>query len=173
MYLKVKKMVEKINNGTRSKIILVLITVILSGCSQNNAPETAKTANVNQNVNQAATNLNNNNVAAAAPLNTPTTTTVNNTSVPTVNKDKKSSVSVKEPTPQIGSGGNDMFFLAQARSALSSDEELLNSVIVEIKEGNAVLTGSVSSEAQKTKAGQLIQTVKGLKSVKNNLRVSR
>ena len=65
-----------------------------------------------------------------------------------------------------------MFLFTQVRSALSSDTELLNAVIVEIKEGNATLTGNVSSEAQKIKAGQLIKSVKGIKSVKNNLRVS-
>ncbi len=65
-----------------------------------------------------------------------------------------------------------MFLFTQVRGALSSDAELLNAVIVQIKEGNATLTGNVSSEAQKTKAGQLIQSVNGIKSVKNNLRVS-
>lgn len=167
----------------KSEIILVLLAVILSGCSQNSTTETVKTVDVNQNasqnINQAATTLNNN--AAANPPNTATTTTVNNTSspanntsVPTVGTDKKPSVAaMNEPKPQIGSGGNDMFLLMQARGAFGSDEELLNHVIVDIKEGNAVLTGSVSSEAQKAKAGRLVQAIKGLKSVKNNLSVSR
>jgi len=34
------------------------------------------------------------------------------------------------------------------------------------------LSGNVSSEAQKIKAAQLVQSVKGIKSVKNNLRVA-
>ncbi len=153
-------------------VILILISIILSGCSKNPEPDVAKTANTNQLI----TASNNNNVVAnsnvpANPPNTPTTI-VNNTSAPIVNKDKKSTPPVKEPVPQIGSGGGDLFLFTQVRGALSSDTELLNAVIVEIKEGNATLTGNVSSEAQKTKAGQLIQSVNGIKSVKNNLRVS-
>ncbi len=111
------------------------------------------------------------------PSNTPTAA-VNNISTPTVNstpavtKDKKPSTPVKEPTPQIGSGASDFLLFTQVRGALSSDKEFSNAVIVEIKEGNVILTGNISSEAQKTKAGQLVQSVKGIKSVKNNLRVS-
>ncbi len=153
-------------------VILILISIILSACSQNAEPDVAKTASTNQ----SSTASNNNNVAfnsnvPANPPNTPTTI-VNNTSAPIVNKDKKSTPPVKEPVPQIGSGGNDLFLFTQVRGALSSDTELLNAVIVEIKEGNVTLTGNVSNQSQKTKAGQLIQSVKGIKSVKNNLRVS-
>jgi osmotically-inducible protein OsmY len=79
---------------------------------------------------------------------------------------------VKEHNPQIGSGGGDMFLFTQVRSALSSDKELFNTVIVEIKEGNATISGNVKSEAQKAKAAQLVQSVNGIKSVKNNLRVT-
>ncbi len=167
-------------------VILILISIILSGCSKNPEPDVAKTANANQ----PLTASNNSNVVAngsliansnitANPANTPTTIVnnnsapiVNNNSAPIVNKDKKSTPPVKEPVPQIGSGGDDLFLFTQVRGALSSDAELLNAVIVQIKEGNATLTGNVSSEAQKTKAGQLIQSVNGIKSVKNNLRVS-
>ncbi len=147
-------------------VILILVSIILSGCSKNPEPDIAKTDNVNQSPKVSA----NNNVS----VNMPNTSTpiVNNTPAPIANKDKKSSPPVKGPTPQIGSGGGDMFLFTQVRGALSSDKELLNAVIVEIKEGNATLTGSVSSDAQKTKAGQLIQSVEGIKSVKNNLRVS-
>lgn len=165
-------MIVKEKSGLSPVVILILISIVLSGCSKNPEPEVAKTSNTNQSLMA----LNNNNVAAnsnvpANPPNTPTTI-VNNTTAPTVNKDKKSTPPVKEPMPQIGSGGDDMFLFTQVRGALSSDTELLNAVIVEIKEGNATLTGNVSSVAQKTKAGQLAQSVKGVKSVKNNLRVT-
>lgn len=152
-------------------VILILISIILSGCSKNPEPEVAKTVNTNQSPTPSNNNVVANSNVPANPPNTPTTI-VNNSSTPIVNKDKKSAPPVKEPTPQIGSGGSDMFLFAQVRGALSSDTELINAVIVEIKEGNATLTGSVSSQAQKTKAGQLIQNIKGIKSVKNNLRVS-
>ena len=65
-----------------------------------------------------------------------------------------------------------MFLFTQVRGALSSDKELFTAVSIEIKEGKATLTGKVSSEAQKAKAEQLVKGVKGIKSLKNNLRVS-
>ena len=167
-------------------VILILVSIILAGCSKNPEPDVKKINNTNQaatapntNINQAATvsdnslsqtstTLNNISVPANPPKNP--TVSVNNSSPPISNK--KSSPVVKEPTPQISSGGEDMFLFAQVRGALSSDTELLNAVIIEIKEGNATLTGNVSTEAQKKKAEQLIQSVKGIKSVKNNLRVA-
>lgn len=164
-------MVKKKSKKT-SAVILILALIVLSGCSKNPNSKAVKTDNINQS--RTASNNNipaNNNVPDSLP-NT-STTTVDNTSAAIVKKDNKSSTPVKEPTPQIGSGANDLFLFSQVRSALSSDQELFNAVIVEIKEGNAVLTGNVSSEAQKTKAEQLIQSVKGFKSVKNNLRVLR
>ena len=165
-------MMIKIKSEMTPAVILISISIILSGCSKNPEPSVAKTDNINQT--QTATNNNNvpaNNNVAANPQNT-ATPIVSNTSAPITNRDRRSAPPVKEPTPQIGSGGGDMFLFTQVRSALSSDTELLNAVIVEIKEGNATLTGNVSSEAQKIKAGQLIKSVQGIKSVKNNLRVS-
>lgn len=172
-------MMRKIN-GTFTALILVSAAVFFAGCSKNPEPETAKTGNFNQaavvNNNVVSANNNvpaNNNVSVITPNIPPPTGS--NAAMPTVNNDKndkKSAPPVKLPTPQIGSGGSDFTLFAQARSLLSADEELLNHVIIEIKEGNVTLTGSVSNEAQKTKAGQLVQSVKGIKSVKNNLRVS-
>lgn len=151
-------------------LILVSVLTFSSGCSKSAAPETTK----NGNLSQSTANVNNSVVSANMPINT--MPAANNTVPPPpptiTNGDKKPAPAVKAPTPQIGSGAEDLTLFAQARSALSSDSELLKSVVIEIKEGSVVLSGSVSSEAQKTKAAQLVQTVKGIKSVKNNLRVS-
>ncbi len=157
-------------------LILVLVSIVLTGCSRSSEPDVAKTDNANQslavsnnNINQAAV-LNNTNVHAGSP--NASTPMVSNSAASIVNKDEKTLPPVKAPTPNIGSGGSDIFLFTQARGALSSDKELLNAVIIEIKEGNVTLTGKVSSEDQKTKAGRLVQNVAGIKSVKNNLRVS-
>jgi hypothetical protein len=144
-------------------VILILVSIVLPGCSKTPEPEVAKTVNINQSPIVSNSNIAVNSVNSSTP-------TVNSASTPIISN--KSMPKIKEPTPNIGSGGGDMFLFTQARGALSSDEELINAVIVEIKEGSATLTGSVSSEAQKKKAGQLIQSVQGIKSVKNNLRVS-
>lgn len=147
-------------------VILILILIAASGCSKTPEPETVKTGNANQ----APTISVNNNMS----FNAPSPTSVENSAPPaTANKNKNAPPPVKAPTPIIGSGADDMSLFTQARGALIADDELKNAVILEIKEGNAVLTGKVSSEAQKTKAAQLVQSVKGIRSVKNNLQVSR
>lgn len=152
-------------------IILILTAIVLStgGCGKQTAEsQTARTDNVNK----APTAVNNNNISDN-PTNAPAPSVNNISTTTTAGKDnKKPATSVKEPTPQIGTGGDDMSLFMQARGALSSDNELINAVILEIKEGNVTLNGKVSSEAQKAKAAQLVQSVKGIKSVKNNLRVS-
>jgi len=164
------KMIVKKRFELATLVILILVSIAFSGCSKSPEPEVAKTDSTNQS--PAASNNNvpaSNNISAVPPNTAPPT--INNASAPIANKDAKSMPRVKEPTPQIGTGGGDLVLFTQVRSALSSDEELLNAVIIEIKEGNATLTGNVSSAAQKAKAGQLAQAVTGVKSVQNNLRV--
>jgi hypothetical protein len=175
-YIRVaRKRICKMIVRKKSRIIpvafLILISIVLGGCSKKPEPDVVKTGNVNQ----APTASNNNSIPAnnnvsANPPNTQAAS--NNTPTTIVNKDKKPLPPVKDPTPQISGGGGDFALFTEARAAISSDQELLNTVIIEIKEGNVTLTGSVSSAAQKTKAGQLVQSVKGIKSVKNNLRVA-
>lgn len=153
-----------------SVIILILTAIVLTGCTSRTESQAAKTDNINRAPAAAANNGN----ISANPANAPALPVNNNISTTTTaaRDNRKPSPAVKEPTPQIGSGGDDMALFMQARGALSSDKELINAVIIEIKEGSATLNGKVSSEAQKAKAAQLIQSVKGIKSVKNNLRVS-
>ena len=157
---------------TVSAIVLILSAIVLSGCgAAQSSSETAKNDNASRMPATAAA-VNSNNTSANPP--SAQTSVVNNNSAPAAvaNKDRKTAPAVKEPTPQIGSGGDDMSLFTQARGALSSDKELASAVIIEIKEGNVTLNGAVSSAAQKAKAAQLVQGVKGIKSVKNNLRVS-
>ena len=157
------------NFTTAPVIILILTAIALSGCAGQSDSQAAQTGNINK----APTAAANNNNIPATPANTQMPPVANTSTATSAGKDnKKPMPAVKEPTPQIGSGGDDMSLFMQARGALSSDKELFNAVILEIKEGNLILNGKVSSEAQKAKAAQLIQSVKGIKSVKNNLRVS-
>lgn len=162
----------------------MVVSTALFGCSNSSTSEVAKPNSANQmtvsnsvvnqttaNTNPAAANLSN--TAAAGGSNSLTTgaNTAGNTSSPTANKDVKSSPA-SQPVAQIGSGAGDLVLFTQVRSALSADQELAKNVIIEIKEGNVVLTGSVSSEAQKSKATQLARSINGIKSVKNNLRAA-
>lgn len=166
---------------TVSVIILILASIFLSACFR--SPETEVTKN--DPANQSTAILNNDNVSVNPPNtpapvgntvsaqgdNSPTAPVGGNTSAVTANR--KPQPSAKEPAPQIGTGGIDMFLFTQVRGALSSDKELADAVIVEIQQGVVTLTGNVSSGNQKAKAEQLVQSVQGVKSVKNNLRVSK
>lgn len=78
----------------------------------------------------------------------------------------------KMPTPQIGSGGNDLFLFTQARAAVNGDADLKTAnVVIEVKEGIVTLGGTVASAALKSKAEQLARGA-GAKDVRNQLRVS-
>lgn len=78
----------------------------------------------------------------------------------------------KAPTPQIGSGGNDLFLFTQARAAVNADPELkAANLTVEVKDGVVILNGTVASAALKARAEELARGVKP-KDVRNQLRVS-
>ena len=164
-------------------ITSLAVTIVLSGCSKQAEPTVANTGNTNQAVVVSNTNSVNTTVTPAvnAPNNYNQSNPVqaaNNAVAPPVSDSvpvnkKTPPAAVKEPTPQIGSGGNDMLLVIQARNALSADQQLINSVIVDSREGNVVLTGKVASAADKAKAAQLVQGVKGVKSLKNNIVVSQ
>ena len=78
----------------------------------------------------------------------------------------------KTPTPQIGSGGNDLFLFTRARAAINNDADLkAANLIIEVKEGVVTLSGNVASAALKSKAEALARGA-GAKGVKNQLRVA-
>ena len=147
---------------------VLTITIAFQGCAQSSESDSGKKAETNQsvqysNINTEDTGVNTSNNFAA---NNPSVLSGN--LAPPTNKKNVS----KMPEPKIGSGSNDLAIIAMARGKLSSDKELLNNVIVEVRAGNATLNGTVASEEQKKKAEELIKSVEGIKNVKNNLRVS-
>jgi hypothetical protein len=166
-----KKIFVKINKMFKKKIKLTffaaLISVVCFGCSGNSESNSAKNNNGNQST--APINKPANLQPTVAGSNLPAT----DNSAVNINKGAKTPPAANQPTPKIGSGGDDLALFAQARSAFSSDPELLNGVIIEIKEGNATLSGKVPSEEKKKKAEQLVQNINGIKSVKNNIGVSK
>ena len=156
---------------------LTLISVFLAGCSKNAEPDVAKMSNVNQSPPTLNTNISvNSNISDNSPNkpsvnigNVPAAAVDNNSDKPSAEKQKSNSA-VKAPTPFTGSGGNDLSLFTQVRGALNADQEFIN-IIIDVKEGNVVLSGNVSSKEQKAKAEQIAQKVKGVKSVKNNLNI--
>ncbi len=166
-------------------IVSVLIAFVFVGCGTQSENTNLKNTNANRNVTTVNT-FNENTIVNPANENTivnPANNTVANTApmtnttganVPATNNTpvkNKTAASGAEPAPQIGSGGNDLLLTLQAKNALGAEKSLIDSVIIDIKEGNAVLSGKVSSAAEKDKAAQIIKNVKGIKSVKNNLTV--
>lgn len=178
-------MIKKLYINTTAAI-LVSVSIFLSGCSETPVSNTAKNANTNQSavtntnapmmntniaVNTPAANAPAMNANAASTQNANVVSTVNNSS--TQNANRKPAQAMKEPQPQIGSGANDLLLFTQARSALSFDNELQGGVIIEVKEGNVTLSGKAASAELKARAEQAIKAVNGVKSVKNNITVSK
>lgn len=155
-------------------IASIFAVVSLAGCSA----QTVTNVNVNNSVNRAPSNANAPvvNTANSAPSNNINPAVSPANSAPTVPNNTTTDgkkTQPNAPTAKIGSGGNDFSILTSARAALSADKELINGVVIEVKDGNATLTGKASSEAQKKKAEELVRGVQGIKNVTNNLRVSQ
>lgn len=146
---------------------VVSLAFSLAGCSS--APVSNTT-----NANQAAMISNTNSATVNTPANiaAPNVSAANTSNVSAPNDNRKSATAMKEPTPQIGSGGGDLALFLQARAALGFDKQLQGDVIIEVKEGNVTLSGKAANAAQKAKAEQAVKAVNGVKSIKNNITVS-
>lgn len=155
-------------------VSLTSLLIFLSGCSGSTVTNTANISNSNQAIviSNANTSMNTNVAANMPTVNVNGTSTTNGVNSSSPNSNSKPVQTMKEPTPQIGSGASDFELFTRARSAIISDKELLD-IIIEVKEGNITLSGKVSGDAQKAKAEQLIKVVSGVKSVRNNINVSK
>ncbi len=104
----------------------------------------------------------------------PNTANTANTATPAaVNKNEKPAPPVKEPTPIVSTGANDFVMFQQVRAAIGADKELLDFIVIDVKDGAVTLSGKAANAEQKAKAAQLAQTVKGIKGVKNNIQVAQ
>jgi|SRR4030095_1738782 hyperosmotically inducible periplasmic protein len=105
-----------------------------------------------------------------APTNTPSSSMPSSTPASRSTK----APPTKLPSPQIGSGGNDFFLFTQVRAAINSEPELKGlDIALDIKEGVATMSGTVATPIQKARAEQVVRDISGVKSVNNQLRVSR
>ncbi len=152
---------------------LLLFSIFLAGCSTTAEPDTAKIDNVNQTSPTLNTNTFVNLPDNAVGANVNNTPALNDNGSSPPNVTEKSTPRAENPKPVDGGGGQDLLIFTKVRSALNSETEFINGVIVEIKDGNITLTGKVSGKEQKAKAEQLAKSVEGVKSVKNNLQVSQ
>ena len=160
-------------NSKRLVVFVAGLTLIALaiGC------ETATNTNTNTNV--AVSNANTNaNVNANTNANVNTNTnrrTVNaNISREEYEKGKESfAEEAKRLGRTIGTGANDGWLWTKTRAVLATTDDLRDSTInIDVDNAVATLSGTVATQAQKTKAAQVAKGVEGVKSVKNNLVVS-
>ena len=80
----------------------------------------------------------------------------------------------RESGRTVGTGTNDGWLWVKARFDLANTEDLRDSNInVDVENAVVSLSGIVSTEAQRNKAGQIVLNIEGIRGVKNNLTIAR
>jgi hyperosmotically inducible periplasmic protein len=158
--MKIKKLIALIAGA-------ILIVLFVVGC------ETATNTNTNTNI--AARNANTNaNVNTNANANANRRAVNANISREEYERDKQSfAEDAKRLGRTIGTGANDGWLWTKTRAVLATTDDLRDSTInVDVDNAVVTLSGTVATQAQKTKAAQVAKGVEGVKNVKNNLGVS-
>jgi len=134
----------------------------------NTATTTAPTA--------ANTGMMNTNAGSSTTTTTTTTTRAYNANMTREDYDKdkvRFSEDAKKAGNTIGSGLEDGWLWTKTRTVLSNADDLRDSTInVDVNNSAVTLRGTVANQGQKTKAEMLAKSVKDVKSVKNDLKVS-
>ena len=156
--------------------LAALAALVVGGC------DTATNTNANvSNSNRAVVTNSNANVTGGTNANTNTNTNAsggaNTNKAPTKEDIEKNKETYKKEAEglgrKIGTGANDLWLWSKTRYELAAADDLRDSTInVDVDNGVVTLTGTVASAEQKTKAGTVAQGVEGVKSVKNELKVS-
>ena len=157
-------------NSKRIMVLMGVAVIALSvGC------DTATNTNTNTNV--AVTNANlNTNVSANANTNANTSRRIVNANISReeYERDKESfAEDARRLGRSIGSGANDGWLWTKARAVLATTDDLRDSTInVDVDNAVVLLSGTVATQAQKTKAAQVAKGVEGVMRVDNELVVS-
>lgn len=79
----------------------------------------------------------------------------------------------KESGRTVGTGANDLWLWVKTRFDLAAADDLRDSTInVDVDNDVVTLTGTVANGAQRTRAEAVAKSVEGVKSVRNQLKVS-
>lgn len=145
-------------------ITLAVFSMILAGCYG--------TANDNRIVN-ANTNAN----VSTEPSPTPMVANTNSNRAPTRAEYERNKEQYQREAKQsgrtVGTGLNDGWLWVKARFDLAAADDLRDSTInVDVDNAVVTLSGTVASAAQRTRAEQVAKSVEGVKSVRNQLKVS-
>jgi hypothetical protein len=151
----------------RTGIAAIALALSATACDQ--AATNTNTANVNANRNNVIVTNANSNTAA----NTNTTRDRDLTRADFDREKDRYAREAKESGRKIGTGADDLWIWAKARTALVAADDLRDSTIsVDVENNAATLTGTVASQAQKTRAEEVVKGIEGVKSVRNQLTVS-
>lgn len=147
-------------------ILLGALAMLAVGCD-NAANNNTANRNANANANANAT-------ATATPA---VATDNSNRRAPTreeYDRDKaRYEREARESGRTVGSGVNDGWLWVKTRFDLAAADDLRDSTInVDVDNAVVTLTGTVASTAQKARAEQISTVVEGVKSVRNQLKVS-
>lgn len=149
------------------KILLTSLTAVIAtafiGC------DTTTNTNVAVNGNKVA-----NNTAVVTNTNTNTNASTNaNKEVTREEYDKdRAKYEADKGASTIGQGANDSWIWFKTKSALATTDDLRDSTInVDVSNDVVTLKGTVGTEAQRASAAKTAQSIEGVKSVKNELKV--
>ncbi len=79
----------------------------------------------------------------------------------------------KDSGRKIGSGAEDAWLWTKTKASLAGADDLRDSTInVDVENSAVMLSGTVANPGQKTKAEMIAKGINGVKSVKNELKVS-
>ena len=154
---------------------LAALAALVAGCDTTTTNTNANVSNSNRAV---VTNSNANVTGGTnANMNTNASGGANTNKAPTKEDIEKNKETYKKEAEglgrKIGTGANDLWLWSKTRYELGVADDLRDSTInVDVDNGVVTLTGTVASAEQKTKAGTVAQGVEGVKSVKNELKVS-
>jgi len=148
-------------------ILIAAIAVLLVGCD--NQANNNRVVNANANANANA-----NTVATSTPVVNANTNTRRAPTREEYERDKERyQREARESGRTVGSGLNDGWLWVKTRFDLAAADDLRDSTInVDVDKEVVTLTGTVANAAQKTKAETVAKAVEGVKSVRNQLKVS-
>lgn len=147
----------------RNKMVAMMIATLAlagAGCGE------TTNYNTNANANRPA----NANVAVASPTPSPRAGMTR----ADYERDKdRYSREAKEAGRTVGSGANDGWLWVKTRFDLAAADDLRDSTInVDVDNDVVTLTGTVATAAQKAQAEKIAKAVEGVKSVRNQLKVT-
>jgi len=155
------------SNRITGLIIVAVVAIALTAC------EGPANRNTNTNTNNANT--------AASP--TPTAVANANTNTRKASReeyerdkernDREAREQARGSGRTIGTGLNDAWLWTKTRFDLAAADDLRDSTInVDVDNAVVTLTGTVANAAQKTRAQQVVKSVEGVKSVKDQLKIA-